>query len=126
MLYKPEDHSKTAIAFIEHVVRMYPYYSHTALHQCGCAMYSCSSLLLHYRYCYLCYHFPNHGKGTFNCLVSLGVKQFSSFRSVFGASSPEEVNEEIPGWEVMGITELRFLETTAHWGTLIHDGVDGC
>ena len=36
------------------------------------------------------------------------------------------MNEEIPGWEVMGVTELRFLETTAHWGTVIHDCVDGC
>lgn len=25
-----------------------------------------------------------------------------------------------------GITELRFLETTAHWSTVIHDCVDGC
>jgi hypothetical protein len=26
----------------------------------------------------------------------------------------------------MGVTELRFLETTAHWGTVIHVCVDGC
>jgi len=44
----------------------------------------------------------------------------------FGTTSSEEVNEEIPGWEVMGVTELRFLETTAHWGTVIYDCVDGC
>jgi hypothetical protein len=26
----------------------------------------------------------------------------------------------------MGVTELRFLETTAHWVTVILDGLDGC
>jgi hypothetical protein len=36
------------------------------------------------------------------------------------------VNEEITGWEVMGVTDLRFLETTAHWDAVIHDWVDGC
>jgi len=50
----------------------------------------------------------------------------SSFRAVFGASSSEEVNEEITGWEVMGVTELRVLEATAHWDAVIHDFVDGC
>jgi hypothetical protein len=69
--------------------------------------------------------FPKTWQRHIQLSVSPWVKHFSSFRAVFGASS-QEVNEEIPGWEVMGLTELRFLETTAHWGTVIYDCVDGC
>jgi hypothetical protein len=59
------------------------------------------TLQLHCRYCLLPLLFPEHGLGAFSCLVSLGVKQFSSFRAFFGASSSEEVNEEIQEWELM-------------------------
>jgi hypothetical protein len=89
---------------------MYPYSSHTALHH-----WMCHLPLLFILTAIDTVSFASISHNVVKAHSSvLFPLHFSSFRAVLGASSSSEVNEEIPGLEVMGVTELRLLETTAH------------